>query len=162
MGACGQLEWAQHFTMHADFGFCSRRMKKTQRESWKATYLKTVYIVCTNMDVCISKVYTHSNQKSWQECTKQLTYLLTFSTILTLHSYHSLPSQLVLGPHKWYSAKCPSFGEKAITSKSTVEFSADCHVWACITRNASPVLKNDFDRTCAICFWIEKCKFGLK
>ena len=44
-----------------------------QRESWKTTYLKTVHTICTNSDVRIAKVYTHSNQKSHQECSKQLT-----------------------------------------------------------------------------------------
>ena len=37
------------------------------------TYLKTVHAVCTNRDVRIGKVYTHSNQKSHQEHSKQLT-----------------------------------------------------------------------------------------
>ena len=36
--------------------FAGRRTKNTHRESWKTTYVKTVYIVCTNSDVHIAKV----------------------------------------------------------------------------------------------------------
>ena len=44
--------------------------RKTQRKSWKTTYLKTVHVICTNSNVHIAKIYTHSNQKSCWECSK--------------------------------------------------------------------------------------------
>ena len=53
--------------------FTGRRTKNTQRESWKTACLKTVHVLCTNSNVRITKVYTHSNQKSRPECSKQLT-----------------------------------------------------------------------------------------
>ena len=66
---------AQHFTMHADFGFCRQKDEKhTEGELENDIPLKSVHVVCMNcLNVCIAKVYTYSNQKSHQECSKQLT-----------------------------------------------------------------------------------------
>ena len=86
-----------------------------QRESWKTTYLKTVHIVCINSDIRIAKVCTHSNQKSHQECSKQLTT-----------DYFS-PSTSSAWSN--FNGKCPLFRAK---KQIHCRISTDCDVWACI------------------------------
>ena len=140
---CGQLKWTQHFTMHTNFVFCKWRMKK--KTELDMTYLKS--------DVHVAKVYTHSSQWSHQERSKH-----TANNWLPF-----LPFQLVLRRSRWLE-NVPHLEKKAITSKSTAKF---CFLWPpclslCKNRNASPVLKNSFVRTCGIYFWIEKCKFEPK
>ena len=95
-------------------------------------------------------LHTQSNQKSCREYSKQLTTGYTILTYPT--STRSAWSD--------FSRKCPLFGEKKYYKQihSVLRFHwLPC--WACINFTCA---QNGFDRTCAICFWIEKCKFGLK
>ena len=71
VGVANQSELSTSpYTQTLDFAGEGR---KTQRESRKTAYLKTVHVVCTNSDVCIAEVYVHSDQKSRRECCKQPT-----------------------------------------------------------------------------------------
>ena len=127
-GMCGQSEWAQHFTMHADFRFCRQKDEKTHRGrvgKWSTyMYLKTVHVVCTNSDVHVYTLpkSTHILTKNLVENAvnnQQLATILTFST-----SNRSARSD--------FSKECPMFGEKSYNKQIHCRVSTDCRVWACI------------------------------